>query len=146
MKATFVSKGSNRYSLQVKPEGKEVHGNEVIPIPAKILSFEGGIFIADDEITADEIRRTDAFKKGRVFELPHGARIPRQKPIPTVRGAVDSKTIHGEAGVEPPKEPALSLKERGKTECDHPGCHRAFTEDFAGRKVRMHKLSHRRGK
>lgn len=141
--ATFVSKGSNRYSLQIKPEGKSFKGEEVVTWRAEMVSFEGGVFKTDDQEMADAIRNTDAFKKGRVFELKVGEEEPVAQKSKTVRGAISSGTLKEEAGVRAESE-KLSFKEKKVTKCDVPGCGKTFENDFYGRKLRMHKLQHRR--
>lgn len=142
MDTVFVSKGSNRYSLQIEPEGKQVRGNEVFPIPAVVIAFEGGTYSTDDQRRIDAIRSTEAFKAGRVFEMPVGEKPPRPQPVGYVRGAVDTKSIHKEAGVEEPIDPGLSLKEKGISKC--PECSKEFTQDYSGTKLRGHMISHRR--
>lgn len=142
METIFVAKGSNRYSLQIKAEGKQVMGNDVIPIPAVLVDFQGGTYSTDDQERIDAIRNTEAFKAGRVFEMPVGEKPPRPEPASYVRGAVDTKSIHEEAGVKEPEDPGLSLKEKGISKCLE--CPAEFTEDYSGRKLHGHMISHRR--
>lgn len=142
MQTIFVSKGSNRYSLQIKPEGKQVRGNEVIPIPAVLVAFEGGTYSTSDQEEIDVIRNTEAFKAGRVFEVPVGERPPKPELPSYSRGAIDTKSIHEEAGVDEPEEPGLSLKEKGISKCTE--CPAEFTDDYNGRKLHGHMISHRR--
>ena len=142
MQTVFVSKGSNRYSLQIEAEGKQVRGNEVFPIPAVVIAFEGGTYSTDDQERIDAIRSTEAFKAGRVFEMPIGEKPPRPEPVGYVRGSLNTKSIHEEAGVEEPVDPALSLKEKGISKCLE--CPAEFTEDYNGRKLHGHMISHRR--
>ncbi|GAG55054.1 unnamed protein product [marine sediment metagenome] len=137
---TFVSKGSNRYSLQVEPENKVPDSFGVLHTisVAKLVSFDGGVFRTKDKDLIEAIRKTEAFDSGRVFELPSGARPPEKPKVEVIRGAVSSKTIHEEAGVKEPEEGGLSLKEKGNTEC--PDCGKQFKEDYRGAKLRMHKI------
>lgn len=142
MQTIFVSKGSNRYSLQIKPEGKQVIGNEVIPIPAVLVAFEGGTYSTSDQKEIDVIRSTEAFKAGRVFEVPVGEKAPKPKLPSYTRGALDTASIHKEAGAKEPEESGLSLKEKGISKCTE--CPKEFTEDYNGRKLHGHMISHRR--
>ena len=139
---TFISKGSNRYSLQVEPENQVPDSFGVLHTVsvAKVISFEGGVFRTKDEELIKKIRKTEAFDNGRVFELPSGEKPPEKPKVEVIRGAVSSKTIHEEAGAKMPEEQGLSLKEKGNTECDVEGCGAQFKEDYRGAKVRMHKI------
>jgi hypothetical protein len=145
MSVTFVAKGSNRYVLQVKPEQKVPNAfGTVETIIAEQIHFDGGVYVAKDQRIIDAIRKCAAFREGRVFEMPKGQ--PRQRPAPTpvIRGALDTKSIHKEAGVEEAQDKKMALQEKGITKC--PECPKQFTEDYQGFKLRGHMISHRRRK
>ena len=137
---TFVSKGSNRYSLQIEPEQRVPDSFGVLHTinVAKVVSFDGGVFRTKNEELIEAIRKTEAFDSGRVFELPSGEKPPPKPKVEVIRGAISSKTIHQEAGVKEPVDPGLSLKEKGNTECSE--CGKQFSEDYRGAKLRMHKI------
>ena len=143
---TFVSKGSNRYSLQIVPENKVPDSFGVLHTLsiAKILNFEGGVFRTKNKEEIEAIRKTEAFENGRVFELPSGEKPPEKKKVEVIRGPMSSKTIHQEAGVKEPVDQGLSLKEKGSTECGD--CGKQFQEDYRGAKLRMHKIGAHRVK
>jgi hypothetical protein len=144
MDTVFVAKGSNRYSLQIEPEGTKDLGGKVVPIPAVVIAFEGGTYSTSDPKRIEAIRETEAFKAGRVFQLAMGEEAPKQKLPDYIRGAISTKSIHKEADVEEPADPAMSLKEKGISKCLE--CPKEFTEDYSGAKLRGHMISHRRGK
>lgn len=146
MNVTFVSKGSNRYCLQVTPEQQVPDSFGVLHVVnvAKVISFDGGVYKTSKPDVINAIRSTDAFKEGRVFELAQGRIVPKSKPTPVVRGALSSKSIHAEAGVEEAIDKKMSLQEKGLTKCDE--CQKQFTEDYQGFKLRGHMISHRRKK
>jgi len=137
---TFVSKGSNRYSLHLTPERKGFNPiGEIEVIPAKLVAFEGGVFKTEDPEEAEKIRNSDAFKKGRIFELKIGEEPPAPSKAQVVRGSISSATLKGEMGSEPTEEKSqIKLAEQGTTYCAK--CDKYFQEDFHGRKLRMHTL------
>lgn len=136
----FVAKGCNRYSLHVKPEHKAFgQDHNVVTFPAKIISFEGGVFKTENPEKIEAIRATKAFKKGRVFELPKGAAEPKPERTKTHSGAISTKTLKEEAGVEE-NEQRLKLQESGLSVCDICDPPAEFPGDFTGQKLRMHKI------
>jgi len=137
---TFIAKGSNRYSLHIKPEQKAFgQDHSIVTFPAETISFEGGIFRTDNPEKIKAIRAAEAFKNGRVFELPKGAPEPQQERQKTVRGSITTKSYKEEAGVEE-KEQRLKLQESGLSICDICDPPAEFPGDFTGQKLRMHKI------
>ena len=136
----FVSKGSNRYSLHVKKEQKAFgQDHNVVTFPAEMIKFEGGVFKTSDPEKIEIIRATEAFRNGRVFELPKGMAEPQLERPKTHSGAISTKTLKDEAGIEE-KDQALKLQEGGLSICDICNPPAEFPGDFTGQKLRMHKI------
>ena len=131
---------SLRYMLHLKAERKMFRGEVPEVIPAKLVEFKDGRYSTDDEDEIRLIRATGAYKRNRIREYkPEDLKTPQA----TIRGAISSKTMAAEAGVEK-KPPAMTIREQGIRVCDVPGCDYAVKDDFSGNKLRMHKLGKHR--
>jgi hypothetical protein len=137
---------SKRYSLHVASERPYFDPNGVGHIvPAKIISFEGGVYITSDEQVIEAIRKSNAYRQKKIIEITDADRgafrpQPEQK---TIRGPIGAAVLQKEAGVTPTQEPGLSMLSPSTT-CDI--CGKEFKDDLGGKRVRLHKISHRRGK
>ena len=129
---------SLRYMLHLKAERKMFRGEVPEIIPAKLVEFKEGRYSTDDEDEIRLIRATGAYKRNRIREYkPEDLKAPQQ----TIRGAISSKTISREAGIEE-KQETMKLKEKGVSVC--PDCDYVATDDFAGRKLQMHRMGKHR--
>ena len=148
---TFMCRG-NRFTMQIEPEKPGIHPDSsgmIKPIPANVIRFEGGKYLTDDPKVIGLIKATPAFKRHEVFTLTEEKAAEEKAKPPakkTVRGSIDSKSLEKEAGVQDSPEMQAALKEKGVTHCDFPKCKAVFENDFTGKRLRMHKLSHRRKK
>jgi hypothetical protein len=124
--------------LHLKAERKMFRGEVPEVIPAKLVEFKDGRYSTDDEDEIRLIRATGAYKRNRIREFRPGELKASQE---TIRGPISSKTISREVGIEE-KSPAMAIQEKGINKCEH--CDYVAYDDFAGRKIRMHKLGKHR--
>lgn len=142
--------------LHIKAEDyKIITGGKIQPVPAKLITFVDGQYVTSDKEEIDLIKKTRAFEKGKIFileealetanpvpEVPVLPTVPAAPPRQrTVRGPVSSKTLESEMGTKPRQEP-VKVSEKGITECY---CGVSFRDDFHGRRLRAHQLTHRKG-
>jgi hypothetical protein len=131
---------SLRYMLHLKAERKMFRGEVPEVIPAKLVEFKEGRYSTDNEDEIRLIRATGAYKRNRIREYkPENLKVPQQ----TIRGAISSKTISKEAGVEE-KPQVTALREMGISECPESGCDYVVRNDLSGNKMRMHHLGKHR--
>lgn len=138
-RVTFFSTSLNCI-FQVQPEKKGFDGEVPFVLPARLIRFEGGHYSTDDRETIELIRNCKPYRKGRITEEAKKEVLEAQK---TVRGAITTAGLRKEVGLEE-KPPTTAIQEGGITTCDVPGCGAVFEKDFAGRKVRMHKIGKHR--
>ncbi len=138
--------------LHLSPEKKGFVGEVLHIIPAKMARFDQFQFSTDDPETISQVRKSPAFKTGEIVEIPvdeiEAARIPGTTVGAgrTVRGAISSASIGGEMGIPiNPESDKMRLKETKapvNTQCQI--CGKVFADDFSGKAVRMHEVSHRK--
>ena len=131
------------------PEKKIVQGEFSKVEPAKIIEFESGQYKTSNEAEIEAIRTSNAFSEGKIFEVTDKDKMAvLQRPDKPVahRGVLTAQHITKEAGKEVREEPGKISLQEGITKCDEPGCDATFQQDFYKRKVKMHKLKHRREK
>ena len=131
---------SLRYMLHLKAERKMFRGEVPEVIPAKLVEFKDGRYSTDDEDEIRLIRATGAYKRNRIREFKPGELKASQE---TIRGPISSKTISREVGIKE-KSLAIAIQEKGIGICDVPGCDYIVKDDFAGNKLRMHKMGKHR--
>jgi len=135
-RVTFFTTSLN-YTIQIVPEKKGFDGEVPFILPAKLIRFIGGNFSTEDEETIKLIRGCKPYRRGKITE-------ERKKEVlkqETHRGTITSGTMKKEAGVEE-KSQAMAIQEKGVNKCEH--CDYVAYDDFAGRKIRMHKLGKHR--
>jgi len=125
---------------QIRPEKKGFDGEVPFVLPARLVKFEGGNYSTDDEETINLIRNCKPYRKGRITEEAKKEVLAAQK---TVRGSITSAGLRKEAGVGE-KPLAMAIQEKGISRCDVAGCDYVAEKDFAGKKIRMHKLGKHR--
>lgn len=129
-----------RYMLHLKPEKKAFRGEVLEIFPAKLIEFKNGQYSTEDEDEIRLIRATRQYKNHRIREFkPEEIKAPQA----TIRGAISSKTIAKEAGIEE-KPQAMAIREKGISVCDVPGCDYVAIKDFGGNKLQMHKMGKHR--
>ena len=126
--------------FQIQPEKKGFDGEVPFVLPARLIKFEGGNYSTDDKETIELIRNCKPYRKGRITEEAKKEVLAAQK---TVRGPITSAGLRKEAGVEE-KPQTMALQEKGVRACDVPGCDYVAEKDFAGKRIRMHKLGKHR--
>lgn len=139
---TFRSKDA-RLQLHLKGERKGFKGEEPFVIPAEIAEFQDCMYVTSDPEVIEIIRNTDAFKQHRVIEITDEDRKNVSMSPPTqqtIRGAVSSKDFSKELGAETNFRKKMRLEE-GITQCEI--CEKIFKNDKQGRRLKMHKVSHR---
>lgn len=138
-RVTFFSTSLNCI-FQIQAEKKGFAGEVPFILPARLVKFEGGNYSTDDEETIELIRNCKPYRKGRITEEAKKEVLAAQK---TIRGAITTTGLRKEAGLEE-KPQATAIQEGGITRCDVPGCNYVAEKDFAGRKIRMHKIGKHR--
>jgi len=135
---------SRRFSIQVVPEKKGFDSFGVLStIPARIISFEDGRYTTDDPAIIEAIRKSSSYKTKKIIEITEADRDAfRPKPEQqTIRGPISTASIQAEAGVKPDEKTAgLRVTSSCKV------CGKEFKDDLGGKRVRLHEISHRRGK
>jgi hypothetical protein len=135
---------SKRLSLHLQPETPYFDANGLAHItPARIVTFQEGRYVTEDEKVAELIRQSGPFKRHEIAEITDKEKDifipPAQK---THRGAISTLSLHEEAGNKQ-ELAALSLKEAVAV-CDFPGCGKEFSGIRAKSALALHKVSHRK--
>lgn len=139
---TFCSVGSNRFSLQLKPERKNFsNSGEVEIIEPMNAEFENGVCKTDDPEKIELIRKSIAFREKRVIELKPGDKEPSPPRQETIKGPITSSDFREELDLSKEKN-LVKISEQGITSCPH--CDLVFEDDWIGRKVRMHNIAKHR--
>ena len=128
------------YLLHLKEEGKEIVDGGARTVPCKMVKFVDGIYQTSDEEEIKMIRDSGDYKHRKIFEITGEELLGPKQPV--IRGPINSSHLEKEMGIK--REESKVMLAEGITKCDFPGCTKEFTQDFAGRKARMHKLSHRK--
>lgn len=141
---TFITPHSH-YLLHVEKEKKRFIGEEVNITPAKLIKFENGMYATESDDEIEKIRESNAFKSGVIRELKsEDEKKFGPEPSKVFRGPVDSKDLATEAGEKLEEKAKKEQVMAGLTKC--PDCGKEFDKDLSGRKLRMHRLSHRKEK
>lgn len=125
-----------RLSIQVKPERKGFYGEQPFIIPAVLAQFDNGNYTTSDPEIIEALRMSPAYKRHEIFEInAENPKPPNPDAQKVFRGPVGTDQLHGEIGKIPQKQPG--------SKCPVPTCGKEFLNDLAGKKLRMHMVSHR---